>query len=222
MGVTAFKITGDTSVCSTASPVEQKQSTSKPWITLWVESAGDQWIPFTKDQHCGKRFHALMQTWHQQFGYLMLLQEPMEVVLSIPWWRHQMEAFSALLALCEGNHPLVTGGSPYKGQWCGALMFSLICAWTNDWANNRDAGDLRRQDAHYNVTVMLVPKSYVLGVELIAVSPGRRQAIIWTNAGIFLIGPLGTNFNEIWIKSETFLLTKMHLKHRLRNGGHIV
>ena len=114
MGVTAFKITGDTSVCSTASPVEQKQSTSKPWITLWIESAGDQWIPFTKDQHCGKRFHALMQTWHQQFGYLMLLQEPMEVVLSIPWWRHQMEAFSALLALCEGNHPLVTGGFPLQ------------------------------------------------------------------------------------------------------------
>ena len=29
-------------------------------------------------------------------------------------------------------------------------------------------------------------------------SPGRRQAIIWTNAGISLIGPLGTNFNELW------------------------
>ena len=28
-------------------------------------------------------------------------------------------------------------------------------------------------------------------------SPGRRQAIIWTNAGISLIGPLGTNFSEI-------------------------
>ena len=27
-------------------------------------------------------------------------------------------------------------------------------------------------------------------------SPGRRQAIIWTNAGILSIGPLGTNFNE--------------------------
>ena len=33
-------------------------------------------------------------------------------------------------------------------------MFSLICAWTNDWANNRDAGDLRRHRAHYDVTVM--------------------------------------------------------------------
>ena len=30
---------------------------------------------------------------------------------------------------------------PYKGQCCGALIFSLICAWTNGWANNRDAGE---------------------------------------------------------------------------------
>ena len=59
------------------------------------------------------------------------------------WWRHQMETFSVLLA-----------NSPHKGQWHGALMFSLICAWTNGWVNNRDAGDLRRHCAHYDVTVM--------------------------------------------------------------------
>ena len=34
--------------------------------------------------------------------------------------------------------------SPHKCQWRGALMFSLIFAWTNSWANHRDAGDLRR------------------------------------------------------------------------------
>ena len=44
--------------------------------------------------------------------------------------------------------------SPQKGQWRGALMFSLICAWTNGWANNRDAGDLRFHCAHYDVTAM--------------------------------------------------------------------
>ena len=43
---------------------------------------------------------------------------------------------------------------PHKGQWFGALMFSLICAWTNSWANNRDVDDLRRHRAHYDVTVM--------------------------------------------------------------------
>ena len=44
---------------------------------------------------------------------------------TIAWWRHQMEPFSALLALCAGNSP-VPVNSPHKGQWRGALMFSLI------------------------------------------------------------------------------------------------
>ena len=43
-------------------------------------------------------------------------------------------------------------------------------------------------------------------------SPDRRQAIIWTNAGILLIGPLGTNLSEILIEIYTFSLKKMHLK----------
>ena len=45
--------------------------------------------------------------------------------------------------------------SPHKGQWRGALMFSLICAWINDWVNNGEAGDLRCHRAHYVVTEML-------------------------------------------------------------------
>ena len=44
--------------------------------------------------------------------------------------------------------------SPHKGQWRGALMFLLICAWINGWVNNREAGDFRRHRAHYDVTVM--------------------------------------------------------------------
>ena len=43
-------------------------------------------------------------------------------------------------------------------------------------------------------------------------SLGRRQAIIWTNAGIILIGPMGTNFSEILIEIYTFSFKKMHLK----------
>ena len=50
-------------------------------------------------------------------------------------------------------------------------------------------------------------------------SPGRRQAIIWTNAGILLIGALGTNFSEILIKIHTFSFKKMRFNCRLENGG---
>ena len=44
--------------------------------------------------------------------------------------------------------------SSHKGQWRGALMFSLICVWINDWVNNREAGDFRRYLTHYDVIVM--------------------------------------------------------------------
>ena len=45
--------------------------------------------------------------------------------------------------------------SQHKGQWRGALMFSLICVWINGWVNTREAGDLRRYRAHFDVTVMI-------------------------------------------------------------------
>ena len=47
--------------------------------------------------------------------------------------------------------------SPHKGQWRGALMFSLICAWIDAWVNNREAGDLRAHRAHYDITVIKRP-----------------------------------------------------------------
>ena len=43
--------------------------------------------------------------------------------------------------------------SPHKGQWRGALMFSLICVWINGWVINREAGDLRRFRVYYDVMV---------------------------------------------------------------------
>ena len=64
-----------------------------------------------------------------------------------------MATFSALLALCAGIHWLPVN-SPHKGQWRGALMLSLICAWISGWVNHREAGDLRRHRAHYDVIVM--------------------------------------------------------------------
>ena len=69
------------------------------------------------------------------------------------WWRHQMETFSALLAICARNSPM-TGEILVRRPVTRSLDFSLICAWINDWVNNREAGDLRRYGAHYDVDVM--------------------------------------------------------------------
>ena len=61
------------------------------------------------------------------------------------------------------------------------------------------------------MTHICVSKLTIIGSDN-GLSPGRRQAIIWTNAGILLIGPLGTNFSESLIKIHTFSFKKMRLK----------
>ena len=66
-------------------------------------------------------------------------------------WKH----FSPYWPFVRGFHrsPVIF---PHKGQWCGALQFSLICVWINGWINNRETGDLRRHGTNYDVTVMIV------------------------------------------------------------------
>ena len=64
-------------------------------------------------------------------------------------WKH----FPRYWPFVRGIHrPPVN--SPHKGQWRGALMFPLIYAWINGWVNNREASDLRRHRAHYDITLM--------------------------------------------------------------------
>ena len=75
----------------------------------------------------------------------------------LSWWRHQMETFSALLALCAGNSP-VTGEFPSQRpvtQNFDVLLF-LSAPWINGWVNNREAGDLRRHRTRYDVIMMIL------------------------------------------------------------------
>ena len=81
---------------------------------------------------CGQcQSQMIWSCWHQDMEMLSALV----VLCRGTWWRHQMETFSALLALCAGTSP-VPMNSPHKGQWHGALMFSLIYAWINGWVTN--------------------------------------------------------------------------------------
>ena len=66
------------------------------------------------------------------------------------WWCQQMKTFSSLLALCEGNL-LVTSGFPSQRLVTQSVFFFI---WTNVGVNKRDASDLRRHQAHYDVMVM--------------------------------------------------------------------
>ena len=83
--------------------------------------------------------------------------------LQPPWWRGPVGSYDDLIK-CKHflrYWPYVRGihrspvNFPHKGQWRGALMFSLICAWIYAWENNREAGDSRWHHAHYDVVVMI-------------------------------------------------------------------
>ena len=65
-----------------------------------------------------------------------------------------MEAFSTLLALCAGNSP-VTGEFPTQRPVTRSFdVFFDQHVNKRGWVNNREAGDLRRHRAHYDITVM--------------------------------------------------------------------
>ena len=76
--------------------------------------------------------------------------------------------------------------SPHKGQWHGALMLCLICAWINGWVNNLEAGDLSCHHAHYDIVVMdltlsLTKPSVVLRQTLLSMM--ILQFVITTTCG---------------------------------------
>ena len=107
-------------------------------------------------------------------------------------WRHQMETFSMLLALCAGNSP-VTGEFPSQGQWRRALIFSLICAWINACVNNHEAGDLRCHCTHYDVIVIEDMLSFKDDSRF---SPSQWETVLLCNDNVFHW--LGTSLESVW------------------------
>ena len=65
---------------------------------------------------------------------------------------------------------------------------------------------------HWNQVTHIGVGTLAIIIPDYGLSPGQRQAIIWTNDALLLIGSLGTNFSEIFIEIHTFSFEKMHLK----------
>ena len=81
----------------------------------------------------------VMGTWTLPSGWnLSSCQHPENPQIVWPWWRHQMETSSALLALCAGIHRSPVNIT-HKGQWRRALMFSLIWPF-NKWFSKQSWG----------------------------------------------------------------------------------
>ena len=84
---------------------------------------------------------------------------------------------------------------PHKGQWRGTLMLSLTCAWINGWVNNREAGDLRRHRAHYDVIVMLMRKSQT-----------KELRLPWTRALV------QCHDQHIWVETKCWQFCRRHFQ----------
>ena len=110
------------------------------------------------------------------FAPIRRWRRPVGVHDDVIKWKH----FPRYWPFMRGIHRSPVN-SPHKGQWRGALMFSLIYAWTSGWANNRDAGGLRRYSANYDVIVMCMerwgsnPGEGTLGLWLL----GRILVAVW-------------------------------------------
>ena len=100
--------------------------------------------------------------------------------------------------------------SPHKEQWRGDLMFSLICASINDWVNNREAADLRRHRAHYDVIVMITEHcSLINATQFNLLKKKFKFWLILTGIPIYAPRNLGHNwFSYIfcWTSSDLLLI----------------
>ena len=104
------------------------------------------------------------------------------------------------IVLHHNDAPMATGNHPYFSQ----LVHS---------SQDRMAAVLQMASLTHWGRVTYICISNLTNIDSDnGLSPGRRQAIIWTNAGSLLIGSLGTNFNEILIEILTFSFKKMRLK----------
>ena len=156
---------------------------SKKTSKLCVTGLCDRWFHSQKASNAGS-----VSTWWRHNG-------------KTPWWRHQIETFSALLTLCADNSP-VPVNSPHKDQWRGVLMFSLICVWINGWVNSREAGDLRRHLAHYDVNVM--PKRERCAYSLGCIIYSTRCPLDWCKIQTRVNFTL--NFKQLGIFSKCYII----------------
>ena len=101
---------------------------------------------------------------------------------------------------------------PWQGRCWICWMHGLFFRHDHDVKNARTEMFKVKNLTHWGrMTHMCVGKLSIIGSDN-GLSPGRRQAIIRTNAGILLIGPLGTNFSEILIGIQIFSIKEMQLK----------
>ena len=118
-------------------------------MKYFIQFRGTQWRKFYRyDIIC---FNGLRSFWQNVSKSVWIaLHSPWQAHM-VTWWRHQMETFSALLALCAG-----TGEFPTQRPLTRSFDVFFDLRRINGWVNKCKAGDLRRIRPHYDVTVMMI------------------------------------------------------------------
>ena len=99
----------------------------------------------------------------------------------------------------------------HKTNYCVKWSYSTNACFLLCWLGGHFKNTFELLTHWGRVTHICIDKLAIIGSDN-GLSPDRRQPIIWINAGILLIGPLGTNFSEILIEIQTFSLKKIRLK----------
>ena len=123
------------------------------FVLSWVESV-IMWKQIFHEHSGFSVWCISLLAYMSQMGWFVCWnKENKEKRVTWTWWRHEMETFLRYWPFVRGICRTLVN-FPCKGQWRGALMFSLTCTWINDWVNNSEAGDLRCHCTHYDIIVM--------------------------------------------------------------------
>ena len=120
------------------------------------------------------------------------------------WWHRSGSTLAQVIACC-----LMAPGHYLIQSW---LIISDVLWHLPNGTGNADRSVKNIDLTHWGrVTHICINKLTIIGSDN-GLMPGRRQAIIWTNDRLLLIGPLGTNFSEILMEILTFSFKQMLLK----------
>ena len=126
-----------------------------------------------------------------------------------------METFPRHWPFLRGIHRTPVN-SPLKGQWHGALMFSLICVWINGWLNNLEAGDLSRNRACYDVIVIV---RSAIGTSLLITSAVIRDKDFAMSLRNDKAMASCTKLNEPYSANILKNIRDLHVLVEFQNGG---
>ena len=146
------------------------------WLTLWCHEHFITKTNFKEDESI-VNFHLYLinKTFHRDMNISFQHDDVIK-------WKH----FPSYWSFVRGTHQSPVN-SPHKGQWSGALMFSLICAWTNNWAHNRGVSNLRCHQTHNDVIIIGKSMMKSLHGNMLHIHQAFVREIHWCFNGTYII-----------------------------------